>query len=797
MKPRIQKENTGSLAALTLSMMVKKSDFKGKWLRALAALVTGFVLQAGLAAAQPNLVANPGFETGNTSGWTIQGSCTLTVESSVVHTPTYACEVSGRGQTYAGIAQSFLGDLTAGETYNVSVWVRLVSGSSQNIQVTMDLNDSTYTDIASGSVSSSGWTQLSGQYTYNPSGTVSKLLLYVEVPNSSSTSYYIDDVSVTSASVTPTSGQCSVDWTNVAQRIDGFGASSAWRSDWTSTEADMFFGTNNGTGTSFNGTNFAFNGIGLSLLRNHIVAANTTSANDTPTTVETNIMQMAQARGARVWSAPWTPANGFKDNNNSVGGNFLSASNQAYASQLANYVLNMKTNWGVTLYAISVQNEPDANVSYESCYWYGTNFESFVTNLYNALVAKGVGSTKIIMPESQNWSSNPGLWTPTLNDTNAFADVSIIANHDYVPDNQTGDLTTPAQLSVSGASTWETEVSQIGGSYDGSIANGIYWAWRIHLYLTVAQVNAWHYWWLISGGSDNEGLTDSSGNPAKRMYVLGQWSRFVRPDFYRIDATSSQPSALISAYKDTNSPAFAIVVVNTNTATDVMQTFNLTNFTATSVTPWITSASLSLAPQTPVNVANYSFTYDIPAMSVVTFVGQGIVGLSNMPPSLAPVADQTINVGQTLLVTNAATDPNVPPNTLNFNLLSNPSGATLTGLDATDALFTWRAPVSQADTTNLVTVAVTDIGTSLSATNSFNVIVNAVTNPVISAVNLSPGQVSMTVNGPQGPDYTLWTSTNLVGWQMLFTTNSPPIPFTASDPNAAAPVQFYRFQIGP
>ena len=72
---------------------------------------------------------------------------------------------------------------------------------------------------------------------------------------------------------------------------------------------------------------------------------------DTPTTVETSIMQMAQARGARVWSAPWTPAAGFKSVNDIYdsdmatagginGGSFLGgdATNQAYASQLANYV---------------------------------------------------------------------------------------------------------------------------------------------------------------------------------------------------------------------------------------------------------------------------------------------------------------------------------------------------------------------------------------------------------------------------------------------------------------------------
>jgi hypothetical protein len=57
--------------------------------------------------------------------------------------------------------------------------------------------------------------------------------------------------------------------------------------------------------------------------------------------------------------------------------------------------------------------------------------------------------------------------------------------------------------------------------------------------------------------------------------------------------------------------------------------------------------------------------------------------------------------------------------------------------------------------------------------------------------------MSMTVNGPQGLDSTLWTSANLVDWQTLFITKSPPISFTAIDTNSADPARFYKFQIGP
>jgi glucuronoarabinoxylan endo-1,4-beta-xylanase len=578
---------------------------------------------------------------------------------------------------------------------------------------------------------------------------------------------------------------CTLNWTNVYQRIDGFGASSAWRGTWNDAQADMFFSTNTG--------------IGLSLLRNHITAASSTSASATPSTSEWSIMQKAQARGARVWSAPWTPASGFKSNNGPNGGNYLGSganvTNLNYASQLANYVLSMKTSYNVNLYAISVQNEPDANVTtYEACVWTGTQIHDFVTNLSNALVAKGVGSTKIIIPESQNWSSNPGLYTPTLNDPTAAADVSIIANHNYVGNNQVGDTTTPAALSTSGKASWETEVSQIGGSYDGSINNAIYWAGRIHLFMTAAQANAWHYWWLISQNSDNEGLTDTSGNPAKRMYVLGQWSRFVRPGYYRIGA-SNTGNALISAYNDTNSGNFAIVAVNTNISRDINQTFNLTNFTAGSVTPWLTTSNLSLVSTNAVTVSNSSFTYTLPALSVVTFVGQR---QTNTPPTLAPVGNQVINAGVTLMVTNVATDTDQPPQTLTFSLLSAPTNATLTPLNNTNAVFTWRPLVSQANTTNPITVKVADGTPGLSATNSYTIKVNPLAQPVVSSISMSGGRVSLVATGAMGPDYTLWASTNLTSWQVLFTSNSPVTPVTLVDTNFNAhPVRFYRIQLGP
>ena len=450
---------------------------------------------------------------------------------------------------------------------------------------------------------------------------------------------WVDNIKFVGAN--PITTNCVVNWKDVHQRIDGFGASSGWDSSWTVAQADMFFSTNTG--------------IGLSLLRNRIAPGGTT--------VETNIMQMAQARGARVWSTPWSPQASFKSNDSTTnGGNFLSASNQAYASQLAGYVVNMKNTYGVSLYAISIQNEPDASTSYESCLWTPQQIHDFATNLYSALVASNVASTKIILAEDENWQTN--YYSTAMNDPAVATNVGIIACHDY---DGTPPGIIPAALpgfANTNAALWETEVSTFD-PFDGSINNAMYWANRIHLFMTVAQANAWHYWWLISDNPDNEGLTDTSGNPAKRMYVLGNYSRFVRPGYYRI-GVSNNAFTSISAYKDTNSGNFAIVAINSS-FTNVTQIFNLANFTAGSVTPWITSSNLSLASQPAVNVTNASFTYALPAVSVVTFVGQGYVASSNITisstsriasgPSFVLTWNSTVGATYSVLKTNVLDGP--------------------------------------------------------------------------------------------------------------------------------------------
>jgi len=180
------------------------------------------------------------------------------------------------------------------------------------------------------------------------------------------------------------------------------------------------------------------------------------------------------------------------------------------------------------------------------------------------------------------------------------------------------------------------------------------------------------------------------------------------------------------------------------------------------------------------------------ALSVVTFVGQG-----NTTPAFVAVPDQVANAGVTLLITNSATDVDVPAQTLTFVAVSPlPDNATIA---PATGVFSWRPLVSQANTTNVIQIKVTDNGQpNLSATNNFKVVVSPVSVPMVSSIAANGSAIQLTVNGPSGPDYTLLRSTNLIDWEPVATLTSPPSPVTLVDTNyPAGPAQYYRVQLGP
>lgn len=216
--------------------------------------------------------------------------------------------------------------------------------------------------------------------------------------------------------------------------------------------------------------------------------------------------------------------------------------------------------------------------------------------------------------------------------------------------------------------------------------------------------------------------------------------------------------------------------------------------------PGATSATFALPSVALTDAGNYSVVVTTLAGSVTSSPAVLVVNppLNTAPVFTGPISGTNfaINAGMNLAVACTGSDADLPSQTLSYSLLSGPTGA---AINAASGNFTWRPTVAQANSTNAVTVVVTDSGTpNLSATNHFTVMVNALTLPSIAFATLPNGQFNLTVTGQTGPDYAVQISTNLqADWITLYTTNTPVLPFTFTDTIGTLPAQFYRVQVGP
>jgi len=427
------------------------------------------------------------------------------------------------------------------------------------------------------------------------------------------TTDYTAASTTTALTVVPSAGTAMIDFGTAEQTIGGFGGSEAWYGPMTQATINELYGTDAGD-------------LGLTIMRVRIAPATWTSSTQTADTsqwtTELGNALAAQNLGATIFATPWTPPPSMKIDNasrsNATESGILNPASYAdYAAYLKAYV-TYATGQGVNLYAISMQNEPDWDpMTYESCLWTAGQFDTWLAG-YGSVPTAGT-SVKLMMPESFYFS--PAMSATALNDPAAQANIGIIAGHLYG-----ATPTYPTLAKSMNKEVWETEhyldsvnASGTASSWSTSIGDALAVAEEIHAAMTLGEYNAYNWWWVVNA-NDNQpnGLIDSNNNPNYFGLGMEQFSRFVRPGYVRYSATSNPVSGVyLSAYAGNGHQA--IVVINSNT-TAVSLPIQIDNQTVTSVTPYQTTATASVAAQSAITVTGNSFTAQLPAQSITTYV---------------------------------------------------------------------------------------------------------------------------------------------------------------------------------
>ena len=487
-----------------------------------------------------------------------------------------------------------------------------------------------------------------------------------------------------------------VNFATTSQTIRGFGGSESWMPQFSTGLVNALYGTGS-------------NELGLSILRVRIDPSSTTGGSNWAT--ELANAKEASALGATIIATPWTPPAAWKSSNSTVEGVLNPSEYAAYANYL-NLFTAYLANGGVSLYAISMQNEPDANVTYESCVWTGATMDTWVAN--NASVL----TTKLMMPESESFITS--LSDPSLNDPNAVNHISIVAGHLY---GTTPSFYTNAENK--GKEVWETEHYLTPSGAQPAIGDAIAAAEEIHNSLTVGQYNAYLWWWVADwnpgSGVTNYGMVDTNNNPTYYGYAVAQFSKFVRPGSVRVSATASPSSGVfVSAYKGSSSSA--IVAINSNGSAASLPV-TIQNLSVGSVTPFQTTSAGGLLQQSAVPVVNGSFTYTLPAQSIVTFVtsGSGSTGTSCTAAPAAPAG----------LTATAASSSSV---NLSWNAVTAPANCSISSYTVYRSTTSEFTP-SSSNRVASVTSGTTFSDTGLAAATTYFYLVEAVDSDGTSAAS--------------------------------------------------------------
>ena len=105
----------------------------------------------------------------------------------------------------------------------------------------------------------------------------------------------------------------------------------------------------------------------------------------------------------------------------------------------------------------------------------------------------------------------------------------------------------------------------------------------------------------------------------KRHYTFGNFTKFVRPGYVRVDVTGGVPTdVLLSAYTGTDGTV--IVAINKGSATATVPITISGGTAPASCTPNVTSSTDNLKAGTAVSVTGCTFTAALAATTVTTFV---------------------------------------------------------------------------------------------------------------------------------------------------------------------------------
>jgi glucosylceramidase len=292
------------------------------------------------------------------------------------------------------------------------------------------------------------------------------------------------------------------------------------------------------------------------------------------------IKQAITAAGGKLtlYASPWSPPAWMKDNNNMLkGGKLLPAFYQSWADYYVKFI-NAYQAEGIPVWGLTVQNEPMAKQTWESCIYTSEEERDFIKNFLGPTLKKaGMSDKKLIA-----WDHNRDLMyqraSTVLDDPEAAKYVWGIGYHWYESWTGGGNIYDNVKRV---AETYPDKnlifTEGCAESFDFAKINEWKWGEKYGLSMVNDFNNgtvAWTDWNVLldeKGGPNHVGNfcfapvhADTKTGQVYYLssyYYIGHFSKFIRPGAKRIVSSNSRGQLITTAFLNTDGK-IAVVVMN-------------------------------------------------------------------------------------------------------------------------------------------------------------------------------------------------------------------------------------------
>jgi glucuronoarabinoxylan endo-1,4-beta-xylanase len=258
-----------------------------------------------------------------------------------------------------------------------------------------------------------------------------------------------------------------------------------------------------------------------------------------------------------------------------------------FAGLCVDFLKFFKSQVGVDVYALSIQNEPAFDEPYESCVYTPEQYREVLKTVAARMEAAGL-STRLFGPEDIGSLDRVMSYMNAItSDADALRGVRFLAVHGYAPNGIAPDSadariwqTMSAAALKNGKQLWMTETSGYGQSWDDAMSLAV----SMYTALRFGHVSGWCWWQADSADDAAPGAQALIGGDngeilSSKCAVVCNFAHFVRPGAVRVMASCADSSILPLGF--INKQTLTLVLLNRS---DGQASIDVKGFTPSS--PW-------------------------------------------------------------------------------------------------------------------------------------------------------------------------------------------------------------------